>query len=215
MITRQDRVSLFIMGVISILIGLIPQVQAALFYPDYVWFSSISASATTQSTTSMVLPLGLGAVLLFCMVYKGYCKLDNWITNVVALGLFFVVAQPCLSRWTQNLERVGLFGLPPNVSGIVHNIGAFVGFGAMIFWVFYLFTKGRNKVRKIVYYVCSVIALTALGTLFQRGWRYHNVVETIHDESLFVWIIEVAILIPMGAALIIKSDIVNTLRKTD
>jgi hypothetical protein len=218
MITRQDRISLFVMGVVSILVGVVPQIQALLFYPDYGLFSSISASATTTATTSMILPLGLGIVLLFCIVYKGYCKLDNWVTNIIGIGMFFTVVQPVESRWTEGIDRLGLFGMSPRLSTIVHCIGAGIGFAAMVFWVMYLFTRGRNKVRKITYFMLGFISLCALFTFLEHGIGGSITSMFNINDSLIVWILEAALLIPLGVALIIKSDLINTLRnkeKTD
>lgn len=212
MITKQDRISLFVMGIVSILVGIVPQIQTLLFYKDYGLFPSISASATTTATTSMILPLGLGIVLLFCIVYKGYSNLDNWITNVIGIGMFFTVVQPVESRWTEELDKLGLFGLTPKISTIVHCIGAGVGFAAMVLWVMYLFTKGKNKTRKIVYFILGFISLCALFALLEHGMVGSMTATFDIQDSLIVWILEAALLIPLGVALIIKSDLINTLK---
>lgn len=206
--------NLFILGLIGIAIGFLVLISGSLY--GYSYFVSISESATTPLTTSMILPFCLGAMSIFFFGYKGYDMLDVLLTKTMAVGAFVVAMCPCKSEFITS-EKIGLFCLSVNASNILHHIGAVLLFGAFIFWVGVQFRKGKTFIdidrkekqyftkqkekRNDIYFWCSVISifgvlLIILGAL---NLTYLN---------NYVWLGEVMILIPLSAAVIIKSGVI-------
>lgn len=200
---RYSHLQLAFLGLVSILVGIICMLDTMMIY-KLPALTSISQSATTGIRCGMILPFVLGCMFTFCISYVGYCKSEKILTRIMAIGFMVVAMQICNSEYV-NLNQVGLFGLTPEISNILHCIGAVVGFGAMYIWIAFFFTRGvpeptpRKLVRNKVYVVCAImmecgIAYFVLGTLGFAG-----------KHSVFI--AEELMLIPAGFALIVKSGI--------
>lgn len=206
--------NLFILGLIGIAIGFLVLISGSLY--GYSFFVSISESATTPLTTSMILPFCLGAMSIFFFGYKGYDMLDVLLTKTMAVGAFVVAMCPCKSEFITS-EKIGLFCLSVNTSNTLHHSGAIMLFGAFIFLVGIQFRKGKTFIdidrkekqyftkqkqkRNDIYFWCSVISvfgvlLIILGAL---NLTYLN---------NYAWLGEVMILIPLNVAVIIKSGVI-------
>lgn len=197
--------NLLILGIISITIGAIIAVSGYYGY-NYSFFSSISESATTPLTTSMILPFCLGGMGIFFMGYSGYDKTDFWLTKLMALGAFIVTMCPCKSYYLTS-DRIGLFGLDANTSNVIHYVGALVMFLAFIYWVMFQFTKSNvlvktkeKRIRNSVYLFCSLCSLSGIILIIL------NSLNLVLLPNAIFWGEEL-ILIPLGIAVIIKSGI--------
>jgi lysylphosphatidylglycerol synthetase-like protein (DUF2156 family) len=101
----------------------------------------------------------IGSLVLasfFLATYKGYDIGDRVLTLLGSVSAICIVIFPC---GTSVFERCGLFMLPTSTSGTIHNISAallFISFAAMILTQF---TKGQDKKRNQVYYICGAIII--------------------------------------------------------
>lgn len=134
--------------------------------PVYI-LNSISETYYTNHKIIMIGVLLTASGFLFC--YEGYDLGDRLWTVLAAIGAAGVAAFPCSSSF-HNLDYVGLFSLPNNVSNIVHFIFAFLTFGSLALMTLTQFTKGTDKKRNIIYTVCSIIMLLAIVMIPVSGW---------------------------------------------
>ena len=160
------------MGFIAIFIG--PFLLAAVSLIHRLPFPrSISETATVGNRTGMILPFMLGCLALYALSYAvaySYDKWDRVFTAGMFSGFLVVAMQPSSSPYVDT-ERVGLLGLSESWSGILHCIGAVVGFGSMVFWVMLCFRKSdklkrertaeKNK-RNTIYFWLGVAMILSL-----------------------------------------------------
>jgi len=143
------RFQLQIMGFIAIFIG--PFVLAAVSLIHRLPFPrSISETATISNRTGMILPFMLGCLALYSLSYTVAYTYDKWdrvFTTGMFCGFLTVAMQPSSSSYIDTV-RVGLLGLSKSWSGILHNIGALIGFGSMILWVMFCFRKSDKSKRE-------------------------------------------------------------------
>lgn len=172
------------------MIGFVVKLEAALYGYE---FSSISESATTPLTTSMILPLMLGSMIFYFSVYSGYDKLDFWLTKLMAFGAFIVVTNPCKSNFITE-ERIGAFALSIETSNVLHYTGALILFGTFISWVGFVFI--RSKRNKTLYKICAACSAFGILVIALQKWSYL-------PNPVFIG--EQLILIPLGIAVIFKS----------
>lgn len=121
------------------------------------WWHSISATYFSNSQIWMIGSLVLAS--FFFATYKGYDIGDRVLTLISSVSSLGVAVFPCNNTV---FERCGLFMLPTEVSSVIHNISAttlFVSFAVMILTQF---TKGHNKTRNRVYYICGAIIVLAI-----------------------------------------------------
>jgi len=137
---KQRQYQLVVLGVVSILLGALCAFICVVVY-KLPMLSSISQSATTGVQAGMILPFGLGMMVLFAITYKSYCLSERIIVILMGIGFALVAMQPCYSSYLAHEPSVGLLGLPPKISDIVHLIGAAMGFGLMAVWIMFYFTK--------------------------------------------------------------------------
>ena len=125
---------------------------------------SISQTATMAAQADFLLPLCLGALALFSLTYSiGFSyadRLDKTLTAIMFGGFLLVAVQPCASGYI-TAGRVGLLGVPQQVSHIIHSAGAVAGFGGMILWIMLCFTKSdkptvmqttQKRIRNSIYF---------------------------------------------------------------
>ena len=152
--------------------------------PPYI-LDSISETYYSNHKIVMIGVLLTASGFLFC--YEGYDLGDRLWTVLAAIGAAGVAAFPCSSSF-YNLDYVGLFSLPNNVSNIVHFIFAFLTFGSLAIMTLTQFTKGTDKKRNVVYIVCSIIMLLAIvmipvsGKIGMPNWST-MLFEFIHLEA--------------------------------
>ncbi|MCL2254765.1 MAG: hypothetical protein FWC09_10010 [Lachnospiraceae bacterium] len=144
------RFQLKAIGVMAILIG-----PAVLFDTTIVYGlpfpRSISETATIANQTSPILPFCLGALALFSLTYAfihNYDRLDQIFTIGIFIGFTIVAMQMCASPFITDTSRVGILGISENISSILHNLGAVIGFCCMILWIIICFTKSDMIVHE-------------------------------------------------------------------
>ena len=179
----------------------------------YPFPQSISETATMANAAAPLLPFALGALALFSLSYAvryayGYFW-DRLLTLLMFAGFTLVAMFPCASPYVTG-RSAGVIAVSPAASGWIHNIGALIGFGAMICWILFCFTRSnkakpdqskRKRVRNLIYHamgysiaVClAVFALSATGQL-QAGF------------PLVFWL-EAIILCGSGVCCLIKSGL--------
>lgn len=200
---------LFIMGILAIIIAPLVLFDTVIVY-GLPFLNSISESGTIANQTSPILPTILGSLAIFGFSYKSKwnSRGDNLCTKIMAVGFLLVAFQMCGSDYViQN--RVGVFGLSKELSNIVHSVGALTGFGALLVWQLFFFTKSsgtktREKVlRNKIYYACSTLSI--IGILI-------FIIGAIFDLAHYVFWAEFVILTLAGISCITKSEILNIFR---
>lgn len=199
------RIQMAFLGIVALLIGIVCMLNVTLVY-RLSPITSISESATTGNKAGMLLPFALGCMVTYCIAYTGYCLSERIIVRGMAVGFTIVAMQVCNSRYISE-SKVGLLGLSPPVSGIVHSIGALIGFGLMFIWIFFFFTKTdqvtptpRKILRNRIYMVCSGIMLAGIMLIAVNMFTYMG--------DYLIFIAEEFLLIPAGIAVLIKSGAV-------
>lgn len=200
------QLQLSVLGFVALTIAWFVVLAGNLGY-GFSWFSSISESATTGNLTGQLLPYFLGMMSLFALCYKGYDKLDFWITKLMFVGFTIVSMQMCISPYNEMLPAIGLFAVAPTTSNMIHNIGAITGFGAMIYWISFCFTKSnkivskqtkQKRIRNKIYQTCGI--LSCLGILWFVIGKY------ITPSLPNIWIAEMLILTPCAIAVLVKAE---------
>lgn len=195
---------LFIMGILAIIIAPVCLFDTVFIY-NLPFLNSISESGTVANQTSPILPIILGALAIFGLSYKSKwnSKGDNLCTKIMAIGFLLVAIQMCGSDYVIQ-DKVGVLGLSKELSNIVHSIGALIGFGSLLIWQAFFFTKsGINKtkeklIRNKIYYTCSLLSVIGI-MLFILG--------SIFNMNHYVFWAEFILLTLAGISCIIKSEI--------
>ena len=125
-----------------------------------------SVSATYYVATCIVpFMIILGSASLLLVSYKGYDKKDDIILTCSGLAGLCVCLFPCMPD--DSLNSIlglmgGTFGIPANISNIIHLISAIIFFALLAYNSIFLFTKthGRitkkKKIRNIIYRTCGI-----------------------------------------------------------
>jgi len=202
------RFQLKAMGIIAIFIG--PVVLfAAMVIHGLPFPLSISETATIANRTAPILPFCLGALALFALTYAivhAYDRMDRVVTAGMFAGFTVVAMQMCASPYV-DLERVGLLGVSPSMSGVVHNIGAVVGFGCMIIWIMLCFTKSdraknkRTKEKRKRDIICFWLSIAMVLSL---ALFVFNKMGMLGDDFPVVFVAECFMLTFGGIACLIK-----------
>ena len=204
---KSSNIQLAFLGFVSLLIGFICMFSTVFIY-GFDPLTSISESATTGNATGMILPFALGCMFTYTIAYVGYCKSERIITRVMGVSFLIVAMQICNSIYVTEL-RIGLLGLPPKLSNIVHLCAAASGFGLMFVWITFYFTrsdktkKNRTKqkiIRNYIYIACGAVMLCGLLMIF--------IGRFVPMGRYIVFIGEEFILIPAGFAIIVKSGLI-------
>jgi len=199
-----------------IAIGIAPVV---LFFTIVVhrlpFLHSISESGTIANAVSPILPFCLGALSLFSLTYAikyKYDKTDVVLTSLMFAGFTAVAMQMCLSPYAVG-NKIGVLALSPETSGIVHNVGALVGFGGMILWITLCFTKSdkrkreqtkEKRERNIIYRNIGICMITSLA-IFIFDW-----IGIFGDSFPTVFVVEAVMLTFGGVACLIKGGMFLT-----
>lgn len=201
--SKSSYISMMFLAILAFILGVGVILDGMLVY-NLPFFTSISESATTGAMTGMILPFVLGGMSIYFVGYRGYDLIDRICAKVMGLGAFGVAMQLCSSEYIAYYEKVGLLGLSPSTSNIVHSVSALLLFGTMIYWVGCRFTKGvgdddrtnMKKHRNKVYKTCALLSLS--GVLF-------FIVGPMLGVKASVWIAEELILLPMAVAIFTKA----------
>jgi hypothetical protein len=197
---------LCVLGYIALVIApltlLISHIVYGLPFPD-----SISQTATMAGGTLDILPYCMGALAVFSFAYaktSAHDITDAVCTYIMAAGFTLVAAQPCSSAYLPEGE-VGIFKLSHEASGTIHSIGAVMGFGAMIVWIMFCFSKSdkpadlqteEKKLRNDIYFLLGFLMISSLGVFI-----ISHFIKIPH----IVFFVEALMLIPGGLACIVKS----------
>lgn len=206
------NIQLIIMGFVAVLIG--PLVLAlTTFVYGLPFLGSISESATIANQVAPVLPFCLGMLAIFALSYsKVYAydnKLDKVLPFLMFIGFTLVAAQMCNSDYIIQ-ERIGVFGLTPFLSNIVHSIGALLGFGSLILWVLLCFTESdktieeqtpEKRIRNKLYYSMGILMSFSI-ILFLL-----NIIGAFKPEFPIIFVTEVIILTLGGIACMVKGGL--------
>lgn len=206
--TNMYNRQLFIMGILAIIIAPLVLFDTVIVY-NLPFLNSISESGTIANQTSPILPIILGALAIFGLSYKSkYDSFgDSLCTKIMAIGFLLVAMQMCGSDYVIQ-SKVGVLGLSKDLSNIVHSAGALLGFGALLVWQMFYFTKSGpyktpEKVkRNRVYYICS--SLSIIGILI-------FIVGSILTLPHYVFWAEFVLLTLAGISCIIKSEVLPIL----
>lgn len=114
------------------------------------WWHSISATYFSNSQAWMIGSLVLAS--FFFATYKGYDVWDRVLTAVSSVSSLCIVIFPC---WNDVFDRCGLFMIPTRLSSTLHNISAAILFMSFAIMILTQFTKGQDKNRNRVYYICG------------------------------------------------------------
>ena len=175
---------------------------------------SISETGTMANMVSSILPFALGALALFSLSYAVRYAYDYFwdklFTLCMCAGFTLVAMFPCASPYI-TVDRVGVLGVSPAVSNWIHCVGALIGFGAMICWILFCFTKSdkakegqtkEKRLRNLIYNVMgySVTVCLAFFALSVTG-------QLIIGFALTYWL-EAVILCGSGVCCLVKSGAV-------
>lgn len=157
--------------IIAIVFGLIGTLTKS---NPATWWYSIS---TTYYANSGVLMIGmLFATAVYLWAYKGYDKVDNYITATCAISALLTVFFPTKLAFADDFELIGLFRVPAVISNIIHNISAGVLYGT--FWLMVIrFRKScgemtdKKKIRNILYLIAAVI-MVVCGIFILLKWIF-------------------------------------------
>ncbi len=208
---RLRNIQLEIMGFVSLLIGpLVLFVTMAVYGLPFL--NSISESATIANQSAPLLPLALGMLAIFALGYSltsSYTKADKILPMLMFLGFVLVALQPCSSPYITQ-SHVGAFGLTPAVSNIVHTFGALVGFGSLIFWIMFCFTKSNlpkkertkeKKWRNNIYFTLGSLMLLSISLFL------FNALGFFGTNFPIVYVTEVVMLTFGGIACVLKGGL--------
>lgn len=161
--TTRLRATIGWLGMLLPWIVLLMSVIYGYGFPD-----SISATYYLPTcVTPFMIILGSAGLLLFS--YKGYDKHDDIICTIagacaLCICLFSSNTQNIIDKWVEvaGLTHVGTFQIPPQISGIIHNVSAAGFFALLAYNSLFLFTKSggemtkNKKMRNIIFRVCGI-----------------------------------------------------------
>lgn len=197
---------LFIMGILAIIIAPLVLFDTVIVY-KLPFLNSISESGTIANQTSPILPIILGALAIFGLSYKSKwnSRGDTLCTKVMAIGFLLVAMQMCGSDYVIQ-DKVGALGLSKFTSNIVHSIGALIGFGSLLIWQLFYFTKSgsiktKEKIkRNKIYYTCSALSIIGIAVF---------IVGALLNLSHYVFWAEFILLTLAGVSCIVKSEMLS------
>lgn len=143
------------------------------------WPDSISITYYSYLATGTFMVI-LGSAGMLLMNYKGYTKVDDIINTITGIAGLCICAFPMAYQIGTEYVKTGVFNLPSNISGIFHNISAFLFFGLLAFNSLFLFTKSsgemtkNKKIRNIIFRVCGVGMLASFLILLIPGSVLEN-----------------------------------------
>lgn len=119
----------------------------------------------------------LGAASILLMFYDGYDKTDDILNTTAGVFGLLICLFPC---WT-NIEKVGTFQIPVDISAAIHNISAVVFFAILSYVSLFQFTKSNGnmtenkKKRNIIFRICGIgmiasFLILLLPTFYIQIW---------------------------------------------
>jgi len=169
-----------------------------------------SLSITYWSNVRDVFTSMLITFSIFLFSYKGYDKPDNYITNLSATSFLIVALFPC----SHTIVQEYLFSfIPVNISGIIHEVSAAIGFTLLGVMSLTQFTKGyqsptghkvfRNRVYRFsgVTILCSISTMLVLTLIPGLRFSIHSYGIWFLLESIILWCFGVSWLVKGGAIL--------------
>ena len=185
------------MGWLSIAIAPVVLIVTTLIY-SLPFPQSISETGTMANMVSPILPFALGALALFSLSYAIRYAYDYFwdklFTLCMCAGFTLVAMFPCASPYVTS-DRVGLLGVSLVVSNWIHCVGALIGFGAMICWILFCFTKSdkakadqskQKRVRNLIYNamgysiaICLAIFLLSVAGQLTAGFALTYWLEAV------------------------------------
>ncbi|MDR0795221.1 MAG: hypothetical protein LBE79_04095 [Tannerella sp.] len=206
---RSDN-SLRVLGWLAIVLGIaVVAVGTSIYRQD--WFQSISASATYYGT-AYILPFVLGGMSVYFWGYRGYARIDRIFAKIMSAGAFITAVFPCKTPYNEGETQIGLLGFSPDVSGILHGIGALILFLFLALWIFFLFTKTgkevikpRKKLRNRVFVAAAWVMFTGINFCIAGFVFYRLAMFNPQSSFPFVFWGELIILIPAGFAILVKA----------
>lgn len=148
--------------------------------PD--WWTSISITYYS----SPVLIAVLSAVGFFLIVYRGYDKWDTAVNTTAGICALGVVFFPCDASWIDSSTLVGMFWLPGYVTKWVHYASAFILFLMLAFNSLFLFSKGRNERKNLIYKICGYVILGDLVLFGLNALFFHINWTIIVNETIML-----------------------------
>jgi phosphate/sulfate permease len=154
----------------------------------------------------MVGTLFSAAVFLICYgIINPYRYWLDGLTAITAGVCFILIA--CFPCGDTELSRVGLLCLPVEISAIVHNLSAVVGFASLAVMVALCFTKTVETTkakyrRNQVYRVCAFIMAAVMGVFAVGAFTGLN------GKGPFILVYETLLLWATGVAWFTKAGII-------
>ena len=208
---KLRNIQLKIMGIVAIVIGPLVLGVSTLIY-NKPFPMSISETGTIANQVAPILPFCLGMLAIFALSYSiayAYSKRDSLSTLVMFIGFSIVALQMCDAPQYITQSRVGVLGVKPGISALMHNIGALTGFGALIYWIMFCFTKSnlpkekrtkQKNFRNKLYYGFGITMLLCLITFTL------SLMGIFGEQFPLVFVLEVIILTFSGFACLIKGE---------
>ena len=159
------------------------------------WVESISITYYNYLATGTFTGI-LASASLLLMNYKGYEKKDDIINTVTGILGLCICAFPTFCPDPGEYVITGVFNLPSNISGIVHNISAVLFFVLLAVNSIFLFRKSsgemtkNKKIRNRIFLVCGKGMLLSFLIMFipsnvlpNRMWVMEMIALTLFGIS--------------------------------
>jgi hypothetical protein len=155
-------------------------------------------------------------VSFFLLTYKGYNRLDFFITLITGIAGLGVALFPCFNE-LYKLQRVGIFQLNINLSNTIHLASAGSFFILLAINSIFLFTRQNHELptpqkgtRNIIYIVCGVVILICLAIIFIC--MHFMPAEQLYNTKIIL-ILEAIALLAFGTSWLIKGETLFTDKK--
>lgn len=185
---------------LSVLFGLI-----GLDYNPNGWWYSISD--TYYANSKMIMAFIISVSSFFFCTYAGYDWRDRVVNLMSGIGLLGLLLFPCYNKGLAAVgARVGLFNLPIEISGPIHNCFALLSFIGFFINEMFLFTLGGNEIsagkkkRNIVYRICASTVIVACILLALKNFNF------VPMPCNTTWIAEFIALTGCGIAWLVKGE---------
>lgn len=158
---------------------------------------SISATYYTyEAGPVFMIVLGSASFLLFS--YKGYDKQDDIINSITGLFGLLICLFPCKNN---DLQFIGTFQVPADISNIIHYISAVGFFGLLAYNSLFLFTKHgteemtkHKKIRNVIYRICGIGMILSFTLML------------LPHFPIQIWLVEMIALFFFGLSFLTKAD---------
>jgi hypothetical protein len=172
--------------------------------PEGWWYS---ISSTYYANSKMIMMFIISVSSFFFCTYAGYDWRDRVVNLMSGVGFLGILLFPCLIEGINS--NVGLFNLPIELSGTIHNCLALLAFLGFFINEMFLFTLSGNEIsagkkkRNIVYRSCACTVIVACVLLIMRNFVSMPVNTT--------WIAEFIALTGCGIAWLVKGEALKSL----